>query len=86
MITLSRYAAKLLMDSANNPGRFAFSQGSDGSWGITPYGPCTDPQECMEIKNALEELQNLGFIRELVPNGGMFELTSAGTNYAQNLR
>jgi hypothetical protein len=86
MITLSRYAEKLLMDSANNPGRFEFSQGSDGSWGITPYGPCTDPQESVEIKNALEELQNLGFIRELVPSGETFELTLAGTKYAQNLR
>jgi len=84
MVTLSRYAKQLLMDAVSNPGRFEFVQGSDGNWCRTPYGPCTNPQESVEIKNALEELQELGFIHELVPNGGMFEITLMGTKYAQS--
>ena len=86
MFELSNYAMNLLKDAAEKSGsRFEFSEGSDHTWGITPYGKVTDPKECWEIKNSLEVLQKQGFIRELIPNGGMFELTQSGYKYAQNL-
>ena len=86
MINLSPYAVRLLKDASMNQGApFDFSQGSDGTWGITPYGPCTDPKECVEIKIALEELLEYGFIRELIPDGMRFEVTLAGVKFAQSL-
>jgi hypothetical protein len=85
MDNLSPYAIQLLKDVVAKPGRFEFVQGSDGSWPRTPYGSCNNPQESLEIGRALEELRNMGLIRELIPNGGTFEITSAGIGYAQGM-
>ena len=86
MVKLSAYAVGVLKSAAEQPGcRFAFVRALNG-WAQTPFGePCYDPERCMEIQIGFDELVGNGFIHELVPNEGMFELTSKGKKYAQTL-
>jgi hypothetical protein len=83
MIELSESGKKFLKDAANNPlGTFKFIQVASGGW-QTSCGNVNDPQECLQIKTDLEILVGKGFMRELKPGGGLFEITPSGREFAK---